>query len=101
MEKLMLNRKKTRSRACGLTTKLAPIVGIALLAGSNPALTAAADGSEANPVSPVRKIQHDSNRGARDHTTPEGAAESDYRTIDGSGNNPNDPNMGAADTRHA
>ena len=56
-----------------------------------------ADGRRDHPnkVSPVRKIEHDPDRGRRDDPTGE---ESGLRSIDGSGNNPDDPAMGAAFT---
>jgi peroxidase len=71
---------------------LTPVIGLAILLSVKVAPGYADSDEHARRVSPQLRIQHRFDRGRKDHRP----SEKPYRTIDGSGNNRDNPDWGAA-----
>lgn len=84
-----------KSRSCASLAKIAfaPVMGLAILVSVEVAPGYAQSGEDVRRVSPQLRIHHRSDRGRKDHRP---SKERRYRTIDGSGNNRDNPDWGAA-----
>ena len=90
----MLRRTKSNPSLYAPVAKIAltPVIGLAILVSVKVAPGYADSDEHARRVSPQLRIQHRSDRGRKDHRP----SEKPYRTIDGSGNNRDNPDWGAA-----
>ena len=91
----MLRKTKSMPSLYASVAKIAltPVIGLAILLSVKVAPGYADSDEHARRVSPQLRIQHRSDRGRKDHRP----SKKPYRTIDGSGNNRDNPDWGAAD----
>ena len=91
----MLRKTKSMPSLYASVAKIAltPVIGLAILFSVKVAPGYADSDEHARRVSPQLRIQHRSDRGRKDHRP----SKKPYRTIDGSGNNRDNPDWGAAD----